>query len=126
MPPEIRTRRKRTIDRRHLVVAIAAIGLSFVPPAIVDAESPAVRGYVTAVHPPDGFDVNGEHVTAAADTQFGPISSKNPASSGTTRDAVQIGAWVEVFGERDRNTKTVAAKRCSFGMIGTACSPGWE
>jgi len=110
MAQEIHVIRQRALARRTLFVAAVATVLIYLPSAILHAESPAVRGYVTAVHPPDGFDVNGEHVTTAPDTQFGPISSKNPASNGPTRDAVQIGAWVEIFGERDRQAKTVAAK----------------
>jgi hypothetical protein len=69
-----------------------------------------VRGYVTAVHPPDDFDVDSQHVTMTADTQFGPVSDKAPVSNGLTRDAVQIGAWVEVYGVRDRHAKTVIAR----------------
>jgi hypothetical protein len=115
MPHVIRASRRRPIACRGLFIAVAAAGLGCLPSAILHAESPTVRGYITAVHPPDGFDVNGEHVMTTADTQFGPIgakipiATKNPIGSGPMRDAVQIGAWVEVFGERDRKIRTVAA-----------------
>jgi hypothetical protein len=118
MPREIHVTQPRALAYRGLFVAAVAAVLSCLPSAILHAESPAVRGYITAVHPPDGFDVNGEHVTATVDTQFGAAvtkaatktETKNPIGNGPTRDTLQIGAWVEVFGERDRNTKTVAAK----------------
>ncbi len=110
MPRKILATRRPAFVCRHLFVAAVAAGLVRLPTAILHAESPAVHGYITAVHPPDGFDVNGEHVTTTAETQFGPTGAKNQAANGPMRDAVQIGAWVEVFGERDRNAKTVAAK----------------
>ena len=87
----MRFSRQRDLACRGLFVALVAVCLGCLPSAILCAESPAVHGYITAVHPPDGFDVNGEHVTTTADTQFGPIGAKNAAANGQTRDAVQIG-----------------------------------
>ena len=110
MPQVIRARWQRAFACQGLLLALAVTSLACLPSAMLHAQSPAARGYITAVRPPDGFDVNGEHVVTTADTRFGPIGAKNPASNGPMRDAVQIGAWVEVFGERDRKAKTVAAK----------------
>jgi len=114
MPQEIRARRQRGIACRVLLVAVVAAGLGCPPSMIVHAQSPAVHGYITAVRPPDGFDVNGEHVTTTAETRFGPIGTKNPVSNGPMRDAVQIGAWVQVFGEHDGKAKSVAAQAVLF------------
>jgi hypothetical protein len=75
----------------------------------LQAQSTTMHGYITAVHPPDSFDVNGEHVTTTAETRFGQIDLKTPVSTGSMPDTVQIGAWVEVTGKRDRNAKTMTA-----------------
>ena len=114
MPRKIRAGRQRAIACRGLFAAIVAAGVSCLPFAALHAQSPAVRGYITAVHPPNGFDVNGEHVTTTAETQFGPIGTKNPVRNGPMRDAVQIGAWVEVVGDEDRNAKTLMARIVFF------------
>ncbi len=114
MPREIRITQPRALACRGLSVAAAAAAIGCLLSPILQAESPAVHGYITAVRPPDGFDVNGEHVTTTPETQFGAAATrtetKHPAANGPTRDALQIGAWVEVFGERDRQAKTIAAK----------------
>lgn len=110
MPQKIRASRQRAFACLGLFVAAVAAVLGCLPSANLYAQSGPVRGYITAVHPPDAFDVDSQHVTMTADTQFGPISAKTPASNGPTRDAVQIGAWVEVYGGRDRQAKTVIAR----------------
>jgi len=114
MPHEIRFSQQRSIACRRLFAAVVAASLGCPPSAILHAQSPTVHGYITAVRPPDGFDVNGEHVTTTAETRFGPIGKKNPVSNGPMRDSVQIGVWVEVFGAQDRQAKTVAAQTVLF------------
>jgi len=108
MPQKLRARRQRAFACRGFLVAVVVAGL--LPSATLRAQSSAVHGYITAVRPPDGFDVNGEHVTTTAETRFGLIDLKNPVSNGPMPDAVQIGAWVEVSGKRDRNAKTLTAQ----------------
>ena len=110
MAQEICARRQRAIAGRGLFVALVAAGLGCLPSAILHAQSTTVHGYITAVHPPDGFDVNGEHVITTAETQFGPLGTKNPVSNGPMRESVQIGAWVEVFGDFGPDAKTVTAR----------------
>lgn len=105
---------QRIIACRGLLVAVVAASLSCLPSVIADAQSSTVHGYITAVHPPDSFDVNGEHVTTTAETRFGPIGSKNPVSNGPMRDQVQVGAWVEVLGDENRNAKTLMARIVFF------------
>jgi hypothetical protein len=114
MPQEIWASEQRAVAGPGLLVALVAAVLTFLPSAILHAQSPAVHGYITAVHPPDGFDVNGEHVVTTPDTQFGVIGAKTPQSNGPMREAVEIGAWVEVFAERDRTAKIVTARTVLF------------
>lgn len=114
MPEKMRASRQRTAARRIFFVAVFAASLSCLSPAILHAETSTLRGYITAVHPPDGFDVNGEHVVTTAETRFGTIGAKHPVSNGPTRDAVAIGAWVEVDGEFDPATKVMAARSVLF------------
>lgn len=92
------------------VHAVVAIGLA-TPLSIAAAEtSPHITtGYITAVHPPDGFDVNGEHVITTADTAYGPMGFEAPIKNGPMRDAVSVGASVEVIGLLDRHSKILTA-----------------
>jgi hypothetical protein len=114
MPQEIHITQPRALACRGFFVAVVAAAIGCLSSPILHAESPALHGYITAIHPPDGFDVNGEHVATTPDTKFGAAGAKtganNPVGNGPTRDALQIGAWVEVFGERDRQAKTIVAK----------------
>ena len=115
MPQEIRASRPRAFACRRLFFALVASGLiGCLPAAILHAQSSTVHGYITAVHPPNGFDVNGEQVTTTAETQFGLMGTKNQVNYGPMRDAIEIGAWVEVFGAHDPTTKTVAAQTVLF------------
>lgn len=59
----------------------------------------AVEGYITAVNPPNGFDVNGQRVLTQSDTTFGLVADKVVSSDGPMRDAVQVGGFVFVSGE---------------------------
>jgi hypothetical protein len=65
MPQEIRASRQRAIACRSLFVAVVAAGLSCFTSVDLHAQSTVLHGYITAVRPPDGFDVNGEHVITA-------------------------------------------------------------
>jgi hypothetical protein len=114
MPREIRITQPRDLACRGLFVAAAAAAIGCLSSPILHAQAPPVHGYITAVHPPDGFDVNGEHVITAPETQFGLIGMKNLTDNGPMRDALHIGAWVEVSGGYDRQTKTVAARMVLF------------
>ena len=97
-----------------MFVTIVAAALGGLPSAILHAQSPTLHGYITALHPPNGFDINGEHVITSAETRFGPIGARNPVSNGPMRDAIEIGAWAQVFGQQDRKAKTVAAQTVLF------------
>ena len=90
MPQEIRAGRQRAFACRGFLVAVVVAGL--LPSATRDGQSSTVHGYITAAHPPDGFDVNGEHVTTTAETRFGLMGTKNQVNYGPMCDAIQIGA----------------------------------
>jgi hypothetical protein len=114
MPRETLVSRQRAIPYRQFFVATIAAALGCHPSAILHAQAPPVHGYITAIRPPDGFDINGEHVITTAETQYGLMGMKNPTANGPTRDALHIGAWAEVSGGYDRKTKTVAARMVLF------------
>jgi hypothetical protein len=94
------------------LVVLGAGTLACFPSGFVRAQSPAVHGYITAVHPPDSFDVNGEHVLVTAGTRFGLIGAKGLPGNEPTRDAMAVGAWVEVVG--DQYLQTVTAQTVLF------------
>ena len=69
-----------------------------------------VRGYVTASHLPDSFDVNDLHVSLSPSTQYGLIAKPESSTQSPLRDALQAGAYVEVTGTFDKHTRTTAAQ----------------
>jgi hypothetical protein len=73
-----------------------------------DASATVVSGYITAVHPPDEFEVKGVHVTIAAATRFSWLggSVKDPE---TIRRGINVGAYVQATGTKNWKTNTVAA-----------------
>jgi len=79
-----------------------------------DGTKPAitVRGYITAIHLPASFDVNGEHVDLRPDTSYGLIQGN--ASDNALNNALCVGAFVEVSGKRVKSAKTTIADRVSF------------
>jgi Domain of unknown function (DUF5666) len=74
----------------------------------------AVAGYVTAVHLPSGFDVNGHHVVMQPGTAYGMSDSGKPQVNSPLRGALQVGAFVYVIGSTNNATKTSAARYVLF------------
>ncbi|HUA97753.1 MAG TPA: DUF5666 domain-containing protein [Terracidiphilus sp.] len=92
------------------VHAVVAVGLAACLSSAMAQTSPHIMtGYITAVHPPDGFDVNGDPVMTTGDTTYGPMGFEAPVKNGPMRDSVAVGAWVEVVGILDRHSKIVTA-----------------
>jgi hypothetical protein len=97
----------------------------------------AVDGYITAVSSPNGFDVNGTHVTTSAETVYGLIGDKTPHHDSPLQDAVKVGAYVRVAGSTEKQSKTATAsavyfrddwdkKLAGFGVIDKVIEPGPE
>jgi hypothetical protein len=82
------------------LVAIAAVS----SPCVLAQEQSdiAAEGYITAVNPPKGFDVNGEHVLTFSGTAYGLMGSDMPGSDNSLRSALRVGSYVQVLGEKDR------------------------
>lgn len=96
-----------------------------------------VRGYITAVDPPGGFDVNGEHITLRPETRFGLIGDMEKSGDAPLRDEARVGAYVWVVGVRDKAAKTMIAntvllrddwkkKLSGMGLIDKVISNGPE
>ena len=102
-----------------------------------EMQSVTVDGYVTAVHAPDGFDVNGEHVAIRPETVYRLIGDKSDNGDGSLRDALRIGAYVHVLGNSAKGVKLVTAasvlfrddwdkKLSGFGVIDKVIATGAE
>lgn len=105
---------------RHSQVCVAqfksllclAWALGVVIPASITAaqDAPyAVEGYITSLHPPTGFEVNGQHVILQPQTTYGLQSDRNAESESTVRNSLQVGAYVFVTGSLNRHPTTVIA-----------------
>lgn len=64
------------------------------------------RGYVTAVHLPDGFDVNGEHIVLQPSTTWGLEKDKATSADSPLKDDLREGAYVWVLGSTGRRVPT--------------------
>ncbi len=94
-----------------------------------------VEGYVTAVHSPNGFDVNGRHVTVSSATEYALPGSKASKSGDELKDEIQLGAFVHVDGPKTGDTIDARMieirdnsdkKLDGFGEIDTVVSGGDE
>lgn len=74
----------------------------------------AVEGYITALHLPAGFDVNGQQVALQTDTTYGKKSDRVTATDNPWRDHVEVGAYVFVLGSNEHKTKTALARTVLF------------
>jgi hypothetical protein len=89
-----------------LIVALASPNRM----AAQEPELPTLRGNITAVQPPDGFDVAGYHVTTSPTTQFFQIHGPKAAASDVHKEII-VGAYVQVIGDKDRRTHTAVARQ---------------
>jgi hypothetical protein len=74
----------------------------------------AVEGYITALHAPTGFEINGTEVVTSSSTGYRLLGEKKSRTDSPLRDATQIGAYVLVEGPFDKHTKTATAKTIVF------------
>jgi Domain of unknown function (DUF5666) len=91
------------------IVAIAAAAWAAGTAAWAQAShlpgSYAAEGYVTAVDGPGGFVLNGDvHVTTGATTHYEWFNHNDIGRGDATADAVQIGAYVEVLGKKEKKS----------------------
>jgi len=71
---------------------------------------PTVRGTITAVQPPDGFDVDGYHVLTSRATKFFALNGKKKDQD-ALRALIAAGVYVQVIGDKDRRAQTVVASQ---------------
>ena len=98
---------------------------------------PIVKGYITAVHLPGGFDMNDIFVAMSTRTGVGHIGDKIIQSDTPLRAELRPGAFVLVTGDYDAHTRTATAvtvfllnertkMRAGVGLILGVVSPGPE
>jgi hypothetical protein len=79
---------------------LCSIGATSQGPASVQAAAPAAEGYVTALHLPAGFDVNGQSVSVNPATTYEWFGGKEVTGTPTFGGDLQVGVYVEVIGTR--------------------------
>jgi hypothetical protein len=100
-------------------------------------EKPQVvlEGYVSAIHFPDSFDVNGQPVVVKSTTTYRWAGSKDAASQPAASSDVSPGVWVEVTGTKvehgvDVDTVSLREHRDrtinGFGLIDKVIAVGTE
>lgn len=96
-----------------LIIVVAAGGLSACGAFAQELRGITVEGYVTAVHPPNGFDVNGEHATTGASTRYKLMGDRMKLTDSPVREP-QVGDYVWIVGGFDGGTRTARAKTLIF------------
>lgn len=122
----------------HSVLIAQGILLFCLPLTAQQKPEIAVDGYITTVHSPTSFEVHGKEISLSAKTNFGFIGG-NPLQigDGSLHDAVQLGAYVQIVGPVNPQTKTIDAtsvylrkdldrKLSGFGVIDKVVSVGPE
>ncbi len=57
-----------------------------------------IEGYISGIHPPMGFEVNGRRFYVTSDTAFGLMGSDSTSTTSPLRDALGVGVYVQVAG----------------------------
>jgi hypothetical protein len=81
-----------------LLLTFASVNASGQTSNPLPKPAPAIEGYVTAVHPPGGFDVNGTPVATTPTTTWQVVSSKGVNNDAANIGALRVGTYVEVIG----------------------------
>jgi hypothetical protein len=72
-----------------------------------------IKGEITAVKPPDGFELDGHHVTIEPDTEF--VSFYHTKKNGSQlRQDMEAGMWAEVVGTKDHSQPDVTATKITL------------
>jgi hypothetical protein len=130
---------RRVVFSFPLLAALLVLGAGgcFHSACAQETSSFTKAGYITAVRPPNGFDVNGEQVETRPDTIFKLMDDQPGIADGQLRDAVRVGAYVRVLEKFDAGSKTATAvsvlfrddwdkKLSGFGVIDKVIVTGAE
>ncbi len=74
----------------------------------------AAEGYITAVHLPEGFDVNGQRILLERGVTYGLEKETTSSTDSPFSNNVQVGAYAFVEGKLDRKSKSVLAHTVRF------------
>lgn len=102
-------------------------------PLVAQATYP-IEGYIDAVHPPGGFEVNGRQFVVTSNTSFGSMGSESTSIKNPLRTKLRIGAYVQVAGADPGPFKPLIAttvlirddwdsKQSGIGVITRVVSP---
>jgi Domain of unknown function (DUF5666) len=75
---------------------------------------PTLRGNITGVQPPDGFDVAGYQVITTQETEFYVLHGPKRGPDALRRE-IAVGTYVQVIGDMDRHDRTVTAQQVKVG-----------
>ena len=77
----------------RLLAALAVLAV----PLLAQTTYP-IEGYISGIHPPMGFDVNGRRFEVTSETGFGLIGSGSTSTASPLRESLRIGVYVQVAG----------------------------
>jgi len=78
---------------------LAAIALAVLAIPLLAQPTYPIEGYINVVHAPKGFEVNGRRFDISSETSFGLMGHDSTSTQSPLRDALRIGAYVQVAGK---------------------------
>ena len=89
---------------------LAALALAVLAVPLLAQPTYPIEGYISAIHPPAGYEVDGRIFEIASNTSFGLTSSGSTSTKGSLRDTLRVGVYVEVAGHDPGPFKPIVAK----------------
>jgi hypothetical protein len=108
---------RKCVIRTAILFCLAwfpGLGISAIHVVAEDLSKTKVEGYVTSVHLPTGFDVNGKQVILTPETIYLLEGGRNIKSDSAFRDLLRVDAYVYVLGSLDGKDRTATAKTVVF------------
>ncbi len=81
------------------VLAIPLLAQTFYP----------IEGYISVIHPPMGFEVDGRRFDISSATSFGLMGSNSTSTASPLREALRVGVYVQVAGRDPGPFKPIVA-----------------
>lgn len=108
--------RRQTARSLRLVMCCACLVLICLAQAArgQNYQTVVAEGYITAVEGPNEFNVNGREVLMNSGTSYGEKGAKITTNAAPGHNAVQVGAWVQVWGIYNGRHKPATANTVLF------------
>ena len=88
---------------------LAVLALSVLAVPLLAQTTYPIEGYISAIHPPRGYEVTGRRFEVASITSFGLMSSDSTSVASPLRESLRVGVYVQVAGTAVNPFSTIKA-----------------